>query len=162
MGDITSKEINFKRCVELLFVMILDEVWWPQRLLSRTYCYYTYLAPYHFIPLLSRSWGQVRCQMTWKSSRKTIVLVSATFFQSELNNLQNVQNMSKNATSGKVFLRFFQGSVYAQSLSAIMLFFFSQIQSNPFSTRRERSFLPLSSELKNQKNKQSNMLKTRF
>jgi len=43
-----------------------------------------------------------------------------------------------------------------------MLFFFSWIQSNPFSTRRERSFLPLSSELKIQKSKQSGMLKTRF
>ena len=53
----------------------------------------------------------------------------------------------------KDFLRFFQGSVYAQSLSAIMLFFFSWIQSNPSSTRRERSFLPLSSELKIQKSK---------
>ena len=42
-GTLPKKKMNFKRCVEHLFVMILDEVWWPQSLISRTYCYYTYL-----------------------------------------------------------------------------------------------------------------------
>ena len=36
-----KREIS-KEKVEHFFVMISCEVWWPQSLISRTYCYYTY------------------------------------------------------------------------------------------------------------------------